>query len=38
LLFHTLVALGYQDITPQEIYQELATRYGKSGLKKGATS
>jgi len=33
LLFHTLVALGYHDITPQEIYQELAGRFGKSGLK-----
>ena len=35
LLFHTLVALGYHDITPEEVYQELAARYGKSGLKKG---
>ncbi|MCG3777878.1 MAG: Phosphoribosyl-AMP cyclohydrolase [Nitrospira sp.] len=34
LLFHTLVALGYYGITPQEIYQELATRFGKSGLRK----
>jgi phosphoribosyl-ATP pyrophosphohydrolase/phosphoribosyl-AMP cyclohydrolase len=38
LLFHTLVALGYHGITPQEIYQELATRFGKSGLRKGITS
>jgi phosphoribosyl-ATP pyrophosphohydrolase/phosphoribosyl-AMP cyclohydrolase len=38
LLFHTLVALGYHGISPQEIYQELATRFGKSGLRKGTTS
>lgn len=36
LLFHILVALGYHDVTPQEVYQELATRFGKSGLRKGA--
>jgi phosphoribosyl-AMP cyclohydrolase / phosphoribosyl-ATP pyrophosphohydrolase len=35
LLFHTLVALGYHDITLQDVYQELATRFGKSGLRKG---
>lgn len=35
LLFHILVALGYHDVTPQEVYQELATRFGKSGLRKG---
>jgi phosphoribosyl-ATP pyrophosphohydrolase/phosphoribosyl-AMP cyclohydrolase len=35
LLFHTLVVLGYHDIQPEEVYQELAGRYGKSGLKKG---
>lgn len=35
LLFHTLVALGYHDIKPEEVYQELASRFGKSGLKKG---
>lgn len=38
LLFHTLVALGYHDITLQEIYQELAGRFGKSGLRKEAGS
>lgn len=38
LLFHTLVALGYHDITLQEVYQELATRFGKPGLRKGAAS
>lgn len=38
LLFHTLVALGYHDITLQDVYQELATRFGKSGLRKGTAS
>ncbi len=39
LLFHTLVALGFYDIKPEEIFQELANRYGTSGLrKKGAKS
>jgi phosphoribosyl-AMP cyclohydrolase / phosphoribosyl-ATP pyrophosphohydrolase len=35
LLFHTLVVLGYHDITLQDVYQELATRFGKPGLRKG---
>ncbi|MCI0529909.1 MAG: bifunctional phosphoribosyl-AMP cyclohydrolase/phosphoribosyl-ATP diphosphatase HisIE [Nitrospira sp.] len=34
LWFHTLVLLGYHGITPQEIYQELEQRHGKSGLKR----
>ena len=34
LWFHTLVLLGYHGITPQEIYQELEQRHGKSGLRK----
>ena len=33
LLFHTLVALGYADIKPEEVYKELANRFGTSGLK-----
>ncbi len=33
LLFHTLVVLGYHDVTPEEVYQELANRYGHSGLR-----
>ncbi len=33
LLFHTLVALGYHDIKPEEVYKELAGRFGKSGLR-----
>jgi phosphoribosyl-ATP pyrophosphohydrolase/phosphoribosyl-AMP cyclohydrolase len=38
LLFHTLVALGYHDIALQEVYQELASRFGRSGLRKEAGS
>lgn len=33
LLFHTLVALGYADVKPEEVYKELANRFGTSGLK-----
>jgi phosphoribosyl-AMP cyclohydrolase / phosphoribosyl-ATP pyrophosphohydrolase len=33
LFFHTLMVLGYHDITLQEIYQELGERFGKSGLR-----
>lgn len=33
LLFHILVVLGHHEITPEEIYQELAGRFGKSGLR-----
>lgn len=33
LLFHTLVALGYHDVKPEEVYKELADRFGKSGLR-----
>jgi phosphoribosyl-ATP pyrophosphohydrolase/phosphoribosyl-AMP cyclohydrolase len=32
LLFHLLVALGYHEIPPSEIYQELARRFGRSGI------
>jgi phosphoribosyl-ATP pyrophosphohydrolase/phosphoribosyl-AMP cyclohydrolase len=34
LLFHTLVVLGYHDLSLSEVYQELGARYGKSGLRK----
>jgi phosphoribosyl-ATP pyrophosphohydrolase/phosphoribosyl-AMP cyclohydrolase len=30
LLFHVLVVLGYHGVTPQEVYHELANRFGKS--------
>ena len=33
LLFHTLVALGDQNISLQEVYEELAGRYGVPGLR-----
>ena len=33
LWFHTLVLLGYHDITPEDIYRELQKRFGKSGVK-----
>jgi len=33
LLFHTFVALGYHDVTPEEVYRELAGRFGTSGLR-----
>ena len=37
LLYHTLVGLGYRDITPDRVRQELARRFGTSGIeeKKG---
>lgn len=35
LLFHTLLVLGYHGITLEAVYQELAGRFGKSGLRKG---
>ncbi|MBQ27088.1 MAG: bifunctional phosphoribosyl-AMP cyclohydrolase/phosphoribosyl-ATP diphosphatase [Nitrospiraceae bacterium] len=34
LLFHVLIVLGFHDIPPQELYQELANRYGISGHRK----
>ncbi|MDH5667058.1 MAG: bifunctional phosphoribosyl-AMP cyclohydrolase/phosphoribosyl-ATP diphosphatase HisIE [Nitrospira sp.] len=33
LLFHTLMVLGYHDVTVQDIYQELGRRFGKSGIR-----
>ncbi len=34
LFYHILVALGYFDIAPYRIYEELKKRFGKSGLRK----
>jgi phosphoribosyl-ATP pyrophosphohydrolase/phosphoribosyl-AMP cyclohydrolase len=34
LLFHTLVLLGYHDLSLSDVYQELGARYGKPGLRK----
>ncbi|MEX5217082.1 MAG: bifunctional phosphoribosyl-AMP cyclohydrolase/phosphoribosyl-ATP diphosphatase HisIE [Nitrospira sp.] len=33
LLFHVLLVLGYHDITINEVWAELAGRYGKSGMR-----
>ena len=33
LFFHTLMVLGYHEISLQDIYQELGKRFGKSGLR-----
>jgi len=32
LLYHTLVGLGYRDITPDRVKQELEKRFGTSGI------
>src|SRR6266540_638385 len=32
LLFHTLVLLGYHDIDPEDVYDELRRRFGVSGI------
>lgn len=37
LLFHLLVALGYHEVPPIEVYQELARRFGQSGLHEKAS-
>jgi phosphoribosyl-ATP pyrophosphohydrolase/phosphoribosyl-AMP cyclohydrolase len=32
LLYHTVVGLGYRDISPDRVKQELARRFGMSGI------
>jgi phosphoribosyl-ATP pyrophosphohydrolase len=32
LIFHTLVLLGYHEVDPEEIYDELRRRFGTSGI------
>ena len=32
LLYHTLVGLGYRDISPDRVKQELSRRFGRSGI------
>ncbi len=32
LLYHTLVGLGYRDISPDRVKQELGRRFGMSGI------
>ncbi len=33
LIFHTLVLLGYHDLAPRDVQQELAQRFGRSGIR-----
>ena len=35
LFFHTLMVLGYHDVSLQDVYEELGRRFGKSGLRSG---
>lgn len=37
LLFHTLMVLGYHDVSLREVYEELGKRFGKPGLREGAS-
>jgi phosphoribosyl-ATP pyrophosphohydrolase/phosphoribosyl-AMP cyclohydrolase len=37
LWFHTLVLLGYYDLPPQRIFDELQRRFGLSGLEEKAS-
>lgn len=36
LIFHLLVMLGYHDIPPEDIYNELRRRFGTSGIEEKA--
>ncbi|KIH75951.1 phosphoribosyl-ATP pyrophosphatase /phosphoribosyl-AMP cyclohydrolase [Geoalkalibacter ferrihydriticus] len=37
LLFHTLVLLGYYDLPPERVYDELRRRFGLSGIEEKAS-
>jgi len=37
LFFHLLVMLGYHDIPPEEVYNELRRRFGTSGIEEKAS-
>jgi phosphoribosyl-ATP pyrophosphohydrolase/phosphoribosyl-AMP cyclohydrolase len=37
LLYHTIVGLGYRDISPDRVKQELARRFGMSGIEEKET-
>jgi phosphoribosyl-ATP pyrophosphohydrolase len=37
LIFHLLVMLGYHNIPPEEVYEELRRRFGTSGLTEKAS-
>ena len=36
LLYHLLVLLGYRDISPREVFDELGRRFGVSGIEEKA--
>lgn len=36
LIFHLLVMLGFNDIPPEEVYDELRRRFGTSGIEEKA--
>jgi phosphoribosyl-ATP pyrophosphohydrolase len=36
LLYHLLVLLGYRDISPTEVFDELGRRFGISGIEEKA--
>jgi len=38
LWFHSLVALSALGVTPQEVYEELGRRFGKSGIRRESTA
>jgi phosphoribosyl-AMP cyclohydrolase / phosphoribosyl-ATP pyrophosphohydrolase len=38
LWFHAIVALGWHNIPPQQVFQELQRRFGKSGLRSNQVS
>jgi phosphoribosyl-ATP pyrophosphohydrolase len=37
LIFHLLVMLGFHDIPPEEVYDELKRRFGTSGIEEKAS-
>jgi phosphoribosyl-ATP pyrophosphohydrolase/phosphoribosyl-AMP cyclohydrolase len=37
LLYHSLVGLGYREVTPDRVRQELSRRFGKSGIEEKAS-
>jgi phosphoribosyl-ATP pyrophosphohydrolase len=36
LFFHVIVLLGYYDLPPEKIYEELRRRFGLSGIEEKA--
>lgn len=37
LFFHVLVLLGYYEIPPEQVYEELRSRFGMSGIEEKAS-